>query len=245
MASGTFPTANLPAPATQPPPGLLAGACSWFGGPDDPSSGSTTASGASVAVPGIAVYNKATLAGWWMVQLPNGTVAVIRQTDLGPAPSTGRKFDFTYSALPALGYSEQTFPTGQQVEGVYLGTQTSTWIPASEAEQLLGLTAAQRGAISTNTDVGYLAAGGAVAVDPSGNLVPLSSSERPLGSDAQAVNTPVTGGANAVSSAVSSIGGLSGLLGNLTSGAFWFVVLKILGGLVLLLLGAYLLLKGK
>lgn len=107
----------------------LTGKISWFGGPNDPSAQGTPASGIPITTPGIAVYDHATLGGWWLVTLPNGTRAVLRQTDLGPAPSTGRKIDFTYSALPALGYSEHTFPTDAAITARYLGKQ----VPASLA----------------------------------------------------------------------------------------------------------------
>ena len=40
--------------------------------------------------PGIAVYNPQTLKGWWRVTAPNGHMAVVQQTDVGPAPWTGR-----------------------------------------------------------------------------------------------------------------------------------------------------------
>lgn len=100
---------------------LVSGKISWFGGPNDPTTGPTTASGAPVSNPGIAVYNRATLGGWWLMKLPNGLLSVIQQTDIGPAPSTGRTFDFTYGTLPALGYSQNNFPTGATVSGVYLG----------------------------------------------------------------------------------------------------------------------------
>lgn len=99
----------------------VSGKVSWFGGPHDPSSGPTTASGASVKQPGIAVYNQATLGGYWRVTAPNGRSAVLRQTDLGPAPWTGRKVDVTYSALGQLGYNEGNFPTNSQVKATYLG----------------------------------------------------------------------------------------------------------------------------
>lgn len=97
------------------------GKISWFGGPQDPTSGPTTASGAPVTNPGIAVYNQATLGGWWLIKMPNGLLTFIKQTDIGPAPSTGRTFDFTYSALQSLGYSTSNFPTDSSVSGVYLG----------------------------------------------------------------------------------------------------------------------------
>ena len=99
----------------------VTGKVSWFGGPHDPSSGPTTASGASVKVPGIAVYNRATLGGYWKVTAPNGKSAVLKQTDLGPAPFTGRKVDVTYSALGKLGYNEDNFPTNSVVKATFLG----------------------------------------------------------------------------------------------------------------------------
>lgn len=101
------------------------GLISWFGGPGDATTGPTTASGAPVTQPGIAVYNRATLGGWWLLKLPNGKLTTIQQTDIGPAPYTGRKFDFTYSALPSLGYSEKNFPTNASISGVYLGKTKS------------------------------------------------------------------------------------------------------------------------
>lgn len=97
------------------------GKVSWFGGPGDPGSGNSTASGLPVSHPGIAVYNHETLGGWWRLRFPNGRVAVLQQTDIGPAPWTGRLFDITYSALHAIGYSEKDFPTNSTIEAEYLG----------------------------------------------------------------------------------------------------------------------------
>lgn len=95
---------------------------SWFGGPDDPTSGPTTASGRPVTDPGIAVYNTATLNGYWRVHFPNGRTAVLQQTDIGPAPWTGRVLDVLYSALPYPGYAEPDFPTGAPITATYLGS---------------------------------------------------------------------------------------------------------------------------
>src|SRR5437660_693197 len=81
------------------------GKISYFGGPTDSTAGPTTASGAPVGVPGIALYNRATLGGYWRVRAPNGRTAIVKQTDLGPAPWTGRAIDFTYSSLGHFGYS--------------------------------------------------------------------------------------------------------------------------------------------
>lgn len=99
----------------------LSGKISWFGGPNDPSAGGTPASGIPITTPGIAVYNRQTLGGWWKVTAPNGRSAIVQQTDLGPAPWTGRKIDFTFSALPLFGYTEKNFPTDATATAQYLG----------------------------------------------------------------------------------------------------------------------------
>lgn len=104
----------------------LNGKVSWFGGPHDPTDSGHTASGGTTAEPGIAVYNRATLGGYWRVTGANGRTAVLKQTDLGPAPWTGRKIDVTYSALGKLGYNEGNFPTDSQFKAEYLGSNAGT-----------------------------------------------------------------------------------------------------------------------
>lgn len=109
-------------PANPLNPGrTVSGKISWFGGPNDPSAGGTPASGVPITTPGIATYNRATLGGYFLVTAPNGRRAVLRQTDLGPSPSTGRSIDFTYSSLPLLGYSQGNFPTDAVAHATYLG----------------------------------------------------------------------------------------------------------------------------
>ena len=117
----------------------LSGKISWFGGPQDPSAQGTPASGIPITQPGIAVNNAATLKGWWLLKLPNDELTMIQQTDRGPAAWTGRAFDFTYSALPKLGYTQQNFPTDANVSGVYLGkSQTEIARNILPAAQQLG-----------------------------------------------------------------------------------------------------------
>jgi len=99
----------------------VSGKLSWFGGPGDATDSGRTASGGTTAEPGIAVYNRATLGGYWRVTTPNGKTVVLKQTDLGPAPFTGRKIDVTYSALAQLGYNEHNFPTDSVGKAEYLG----------------------------------------------------------------------------------------------------------------------------
>lgn len=110
------------------------GKISWFGGPQDSSSGPTTSSGAPVSYPAISTYNQATKGGYWLVHMPNGRTAVLKQTDIGPAPWTGRNFDFTYTALPLLGYSTGNFPTDANITATYLGKS----VPAQYQHLVIG-----------------------------------------------------------------------------------------------------------
>jgi murein DD-endopeptidase MepM/ murein hydrolase activator NlpD len=55
----------------------------------------------------------------------------LKQTDLGPAPFTGRKIDVTYSALGKLGYNEANFPTDSQFKATYLGHTPDSPRPAT------------------------------------------------------------------------------------------------------------------
>ncbi len=110
------------------------GKVSWFGGPHDATDSGHTASGGTTKEPGIAVYNHGTLGGYWRVRAPNGKVAVLRQTDIGPAPWTGRKVDVTYSALGQLGYNEGNFPTNSQVSAEYLGHNPNAAVKAQSAK---------------------------------------------------------------------------------------------------------------
>lgn len=105
----------------------VSGKVSWFGGPNDAETGTKlTASGAPTSTPGIAIYNRSTLGGLWRVTDPTtGKSVVLKQTDLGPSPSTGRKIDVTYSALGKFGYSEDNFPTNSTFNATYLGKSPS------------------------------------------------------------------------------------------------------------------------
>ncbi|HTA98677.1 MAG TPA: hypothetical protein VK730_13675 [Solirubrobacteraceae bacterium] len=110
----------------------VTGKVSWFGGPNDSTDSGHTASGATTATPGIAVYNRATLGGYWKVtDTKTGRSAVLKQTDLGPAPFTGRKIDVTYSALNRFGYGEHNFPTDSTFKAEYLGHNPATTAPAT------------------------------------------------------------------------------------------------------------------
>lgn len=99
----------------------IEGKVSWFGGKGDPTDSGHTADGETTATPGIAVYNHGTLGGYWRVKAPNGKTVVLKQTDIGPAPWTGRKIDVTYSALGKFGFNEHDFPTDSHFQAEYLG----------------------------------------------------------------------------------------------------------------------------
>jgi hypothetical protein len=102
--------------------GIVRGKVSWFGGPDDPSDSGRTALGLSTATPGIALFDRATLGDWFDVTIA-GRSHPERQTDIGPAPSTGRKIDLTYSALKDFGFTEHTFPTGAIATAARIGAK--------------------------------------------------------------------------------------------------------------------------
>src|ERR1700748_1862740 len=145
---------NIPS-APMPAGQSVTGKVSWFGGPHDAETGSNrTATGSPSGAPGIAVYNRATLGGYWKVTAAHGKSAVLEQTDLGPAPFTGRAIDVSSGALPKLGYSEQDFPTNSQFKATFLGhtlptgaASTSTDTPAK------GLTLKIPGTTSERLDV--------------------------------------------------------------------------------------------
>lgn len=121
----TCAAAAAPLPAAGTNGTSLTGKVSWFGGPHDPTAGPTTASGQPTSTPGVAVYDTATLRGYWQITFPNHHVAVLQQTDIGPAPWTGRALDVTYSALSQIGYTEQNFPTDATITATYVGKNAS------------------------------------------------------------------------------------------------------------------------
>lgn len=71
--------------------------------------------GASNRNPGIAMYRRRTLGGWYRVTAPNGRSAIIQHTDIGTAPSTGAQLDVNAVAARSLfGYRQgNAFPTKQ------------------------------------------------------------------------------------------------------------------------------------
>lgn len=135
----------------------LTGKVSWFGGPGDPSSGPTTASGKPVSAGGIAVYNRETLGGWWAVTFPNGRTVTLQQNDIGPAPWTGRVVDVDYASLGAAGYTQGNFPTNSTVKATYLGKDPAAGVTGSSSP-----TAAPSSATSSTSSPSFSNAPGGI-----------------------------------------------------------------------------------
>jgi hypothetical protein len=211
------------------------GLVSWFGGPNDPGAQGTPASGIPIGTPGIAVYNRATLGGWWAIRAPNGSIGVLQQTDIGPAPSTGRRFDFTYSSLPLFGYSQQTFPTGASAQGVYLGhdiSTASTHLSAALAQ--LGATPKQFQGAAVQVDTGAWSGTQAPFVIAPGGQPASTANTTPHGdvvSDNPLNQLP---GAKQISDIGSAIGAIAGFLTNPTN---WLRIGEVVLGAALILMG--------
>ncbi len=69
---------------------------------------------------GIALRSRRTLGKWFYVKLPDGRVYHLQQTDIGPAPWTGKAIDISARAAEAMGFSPKSFPSGS----------VFTWSPA-------------------------------------------------------------------------------------------------------------------
>lgn len=234
----TLPNSPAGGTATSAPPGTLSGGISFFGGPTDPTSGSTTASGAPVSTPGIAVNNQSTLGGWWLVKLPNGVITLVRQTDIGPANWTGRVFDFTYSLLSYLGYTTSNFPTTtastpSSATGVYIGKAANVNDLASQFGSAISSALSTLGATpqQQNTLVGQIDAA-------SGKFNPAVIAVAPKGQPSSNKSTTPSGDAAPAGINVPNpLSGLSGLIAFLTSGSNWIRLGEVLLGALLLLLG--------
>ena len=119
---------------TEPLP-AVEGRIASFGGPHD-AGPKQTASGIPPSKPGVAVFNRATLGGYWKVTAANGKTAVLKQTDVGPAPITGRALDVSHGALPKLGYTEDTLKGGSTAKAVYVGEKMPAGMPSQKAPAL-------------------------------------------------------------------------------------------------------------
>jgi Domain of unknown function (DUF1906) len=60
---------------------------------------------------GVSFYDHHTLGKWFEIRAPNGNTSLEQQTDIGPAPWTGRGIDISAVCAERLGYSPFNFPT--------------------------------------------------------------------------------------------------------------------------------------
>ena len=105
--------------------GVVTGKVSTFGPPNE--AAGTTASGVTSASRGIAVRpgatwqsGKATLGQYWQVSIA-GHTGTLKQIDLGPNQSTGRRIDVTGAGAKYLGIDPSRFPTDATGTATLLG----------------------------------------------------------------------------------------------------------------------------
>jgi len=87
------------------------GKYTWVDDGDTPGS---NALGVPDNAQGISFYNHATLGHWFKVTAPNGKTSTEQQTEIGPAPWTGRGIDISAACAERMGYSPENFPTDAQ-----------------------------------------------------------------------------------------------------------------------------------
>ena len=73
---------------------------------------------------GVSFYRGATLGHWYEIEYPNGKRSIEQQTDIGPAPWTGKKIDISAVAAERAGYSPYNFPTGAIIKWRSVETPT-------------------------------------------------------------------------------------------------------------------------
>jgi len=112
-------SAPLPGMASQPSPDFsqsgkgswysqFSGCHEWVDRGDKPNS---NALGVPDSAQGVSFYNRDTLGKWFDVRAPNGVISIEQQTDIGPAPHTGRTIDISAAAAERFGYAPDDFPT--------------------------------------------------------------------------------------------------------------------------------------
>jgi peptidoglycan hydrolase-like protein with peptidoglycan-binding domain len=121
-------SANPPPPiattiTTEPTEDWKSGKGSWFSQyegryhwADSGDAPGSNALGVPDNAQGISFYDSHTLGKWFEVLYPNGKRSIEQQTDIGPAPWTGKKIDISAVAAERAGYSPHNFPTGSIIK---------------------------------------------------------------------------------------------------------------------------------
>ena len=128
-------------PVVTPPASVSsgkAGVYGWFDGNtswrDNSDAPGSAALGVADNRQGHAFYSHETLGKWFYVTDPQGKTALSQQTDIGPAPRTGRSIDIHARVADALGYTQPNFPTNSVWQ----------WSPAQPPTGTENLTAKQQ-----------------------------------------------------------------------------------------------------
>lgn len=85
-------------------PTTYTGLSSWYGGPCDHMDNDQPYTGLPNTEPGIALYYLRPFKAFYLLTDSRGHRVVVRHSDKGPAPSTGKLVDLNWTAAAALGY---------------------------------------------------------------------------------------------------------------------------------------------
>lgn len=99
-----FGTSPAHAQAHRQPVTSYFGPSSWYGGLCDSGDNNSSYSGLPNSEPGIALYYVRPFGAYYLLTGPNNRRVVVRHSDKGPAPSTGKLVDLNWTTAKALGY---------------------------------------------------------------------------------------------------------------------------------------------
>lgn len=96
--------AAAPAQAHHEPVTSYFGPSSWYGGLCDGQDNNRSYTGLPNSEPGIALYYVRPFGAYYLLTGPNNRRVVVRHSDKGPAPWTGKLVDLNWTTARALGY---------------------------------------------------------------------------------------------------------------------------------------------
>lgn len=97
------------------------GPSSWYGGACDKQDNNRSYTGLPHSEPGIALYYLRPFKAYYLLTGPTGRKSVVRHSDKGPAPWTGKLVDLNWTAARAVGFRATSaqcilgYPTGRVV----------------------------------------------------------------------------------------------------------------------------------